>query len=1171
VLWACASAALAATCAPAGAQGAAPPAWQTYCWIDMSSYDNAVVFSTGQSFSITLSDGSVLSFTLSGSSPDGNTLRSVAAPAWSGAATGNSAFLGIPGQPILYTLIGGRVDLVISDIKVTPPNGVVATGQYKFVVADAESTNNTESLVFTTDGGTWQLVDQVPPTTGSTYPSASPFGLSTFTTSGAVGTVGAYIMGSLSPKNVTVQLNSGGLQGIMLAVQYSTVTANKVMSGGRANPADQFTYSVIATSNGATLSSSTSSGTGNGPFSSAVATLSSSVSTTVQEVMAPGSVSNLAQYTTSFSCVNGATGSPTVMPSNLAVTSYNFGSTAYGDSIDCTFTNTPKPATVALQKITAGAIGGPFTFTTTNLASNPANITTTAPGVARPAVPTALNVTSYNTDVTITETPAAGFIASAASCTDANATITGNPVTFGILAGNVLTIPAAHVVAAARITCTITNTVDTAAATIAVQKITLGAAGGAFTFTATNLRSNPAAINTSSANTAYPLVTNPVLATANNTAVTITEGATTNFTIVSADCLDANAAASGNPTTAFGTLVAASRQLTIDAANIRPQARIVCTFTNIVDPAIPQVAVQKITTDTIGGPFNFTDSNLTGSFASILTSTASTAAPPTPNYLSVSNILTAVTLTEAANSNFDVSAGTCTDTNAATSGNPASFGTRTGSVITVPVVNLRPNARIVCTFTNVPKPPTLILQKTTLGSFGGPFTFTGTNLTGAITNISTTATGTAAPATLTAMQVTAANTQIQITEAANPRFDFTSASCSDDNASFTGNPASFGTFASGVLTVPAANVLPGARLRCVFTNTAKPATVAIRKTTSNTTGGPFIFSVANLAATPAAISTTAVATPAPAAPTAIPVAALNSPAQISETSSSYFTMTGASCIDANSAVTGNPATFGNVVGQLLTIPAANVLPAAQIICTFTNDGVAPRIRFQKVLTAAGRLAATDQFRLSVTGTGAPAAIDTTGTGAAITSAAINFIATPNTSYTLNEQMAPGSSTLLTGYVQNVSCTNNNSTGTSVSGIVTMPIVFTIRPADDVNCVVTNNGSPTPQLIVDKSFSTPSTPVTAGQTVIYRYAVTNIGNVAISNVQVNDQHGLPAVSIPVGTVNGIRGENLVNPGPLGAAASSDTTSNNGVWTTLAPGATVEFFYNHAVTQAEIDQG
>ncbi len=1161
--------ALAATCAPATSPGNAPAAWQTYCWIDMTSYANATVFGGGQFFSITLSDGSVLSFTLSGSSPGATAITAVPAPAWSGAATGNSAFLGIPGRPILYTTAGGTVNLVLSNIQVTPPSGVVSTGQFKFVVADAESSNNGESLTFGTNGGNWTLEDQVPPTTGSIYPGAAGTGTATFVTTGVAGTVGAYIMGTLSPTTVNVQLVAGGLQGVMLAVQYSTVTVNKQLSGGRANPADQFTYSVTAASNGSTLSTATSTGAGNGPFGAAVATLSSSVSATVQEVMAPGSVSNLAQYTANLNCVNGAVGSPTVLPANQPVTTYNIGSTAYGDSVACTFTNTPKTATVALQKITSGAIGGPFSFTRTNLASAPAAISTTSPNTATPAVPTPINVTAFNTAVTITETPATNFSATAASCTDANSAITGNPASFGTLAGNVLTIPAVNVVAAAIIRCTITNSVNTAAAaTVAVQKTTLGSAGGPFTFTSTNLASAPAGITTATAGTPYPTTTSPILATTNGTAVTITETVASNFTISSVSCSDSNFAASGNPSGSFGTL--AGNVLTVPGTNIRARAQITCVFTNIVNPAIPQVAVQKITTLLPGGPFSFTGTNLAGTLSNITTTTAGTAAPVVPIYVPVTSILNPVTLTEAANSNFNLSSGVCTDTNAATSGNPASFGTLAGSVITVPVLNLRTFARIVCTFNNAPKPPTFALQKITSGGFGGPFTFTATNLATTISNISTTAANTAAPVAPTAIQISAVSAQVQITEAANTSFDATSAICSDANSSFTGNPASFGSLAGNVLTVPAANVLPAAQISCTFTNTAKPATVAIRKTTSNVRGGPFNFSVSNLAAAPAAITTTAAATPAPPAPTALNVSTLNSLVQVSEGTNSYFTIASASCTDANSAVTGNPASFGSLTGLLLTIPAANVLPAAQITCTFTNTGVAPKIRLQKALAGTGRIVAADQFRLAVTGTGAPAAVNTTGAGAAITSAAISFTATANSAYSLTETMAAGSTSLLTAYAQVVTCSNGNTTGTSVSGLTTLPINFTIQAADDVNCIITNNGAPTPLLVLNKTYSTASTPVVLGQTVTYTYSIANTGNVVINNVQISDMHGTPAVLVPTGGA-GIASETLTVPGPLGAGASPDGTANNGIWSTLAPGATIQFNYVHTVTQAEIDNG
>ncbi len=1158
----------AATCASATSAGTAPPSWQTYCWIDMTSYNNATVFGGGQAFSITLSDGSILSFTLSGNST-GGAITAVAAPAWSGAATGNTAFLGIPGKPILYTTAGGTVNLTLSNIQVTPPSGVVATGQYKLVVADAESTNNGESLTFTTNGGSWALVDTVPPISGALYPTQTGTGTATFKETGVAGTVGAYIVGSLSPSNVTVQLVAGGLQGVMLAVQYSTISVNKTISGSRANAADQFTYGVKTTTGGVSIASATSSGAGSGPFGAAVSTLSSGIAVTVSEQMAAGSVSNLSQYTTNLNCTNGTAGSPTVLPSNQPITSYNIGSTTYGDAIACTFTNTAKPATVTLQKITSGAVGGPFSFSSTNLASSPAAITTTSTGTATPASPTAINVTALNTAVTLTETPAANFTASAVTCTDANSAVTGNPASFGTLAGNVITIPAANIVAAAQISCTLTNTFNTAtAATVAVQKTTLGSSGGPFTFSSTNLASTPAAITTATAGTPAPTSPAPIPATATGTAVTITETVATNFVITSASCLDANAAASGNPVTSFGTL--AGTVLTIPATNIRAKAQITCTFTNTANAAIPQVAIQKITTSLPGGPFSFTSTNLAGAPSNITTTTAGTAAPVAPSYITVTNAANPVTLTEAANSNFNLSTGTCTDTNSGVTGNPASFGTLAGSVITVPATNLKLFAKIVCTFTNTPKPPTFALQKITSGSFGGPFTFTATNLASSPANITTVAPATATPAVPTAIQVTTSGTNITVTEGANASFNATSATCSDANSSFTGNPASFGSLAGNVLTVPAANVLLAAQINCTITNTAKPATVAVQKTTTGAPGGPFTFAVSNLASAPANITTVTAGTPAPAAPTAVNVTALNSVVQVSEGANALFTISGASCTDANSAVTGNPGSFGTLTGQLLAIPAANVLPAAQINCVFTNAGNAPKITLQKALAGSGRLAAADQFSLTATGTGAPAAVVTTGAGSAITSAAMSFTATAGSAYSLTEAMAAGSASLITGYAKTVSCSNANASGTNVSAIATIPIAFTAQAADNIICTITNNGTATPQLIISKTFATAPTPVLVGQTVTYTYVVSNTGNVTMSNVQVKDMHGTPAVQIAVGGV-GIKGETLTTPGPLGAGASPDTTANDGIWTTLAPGATVTFTYTHTVTQAEIDHG
>ena len=115
-------------CSRAGARGAAPSSWQTYCWLNMSNYSDAQARSTGQPMSYVLPDGSRLTFRLQVAvtpTATGTALVSAAAPSWTGAAVGNSSFLNIPGRPILYQATNGTVTtLTLTNIAIIPPGGV---------------------------------------------------------------------------------------------------------------------------------------------------------------------------------------------------------------------------------------------------------------------------------------------------------------------------------------------------------------------------------------------------------------------------------------------------------------------------------------------------------------------------------------------------------------------------------------------------------------------------------------------------------------------------------------------------------------------------------------------------------------------------------------------------------------------------------------------------------------------------------------------------------------------------------------------------------------------------------------------------------------------------------------------------------------------------------------
>ena len=167
-------------------------------------------------------------------------------------------------------------------------------------------------------------------------------------------------------------------------------------------------------------------------------------------------------------------------------------------------------------------------------------------------------------------------------------------------------------------------------------------------------------------------------------------------------------------------------------------------------------------------------------------------------------------------------------------------------------------------------------------------------------------------------------------------------------------------------------------------------------------------------------------------------------------------------------------------------------------------------------------------------------------------------------------MKAGSSSSITAYAKTVVCTNANPVGTNVSGITLVPINFTAQAGDAISCVITNNGTATPSLTITKTYATAPSPVLVGQTVTYTYTIANVGNVTMTNIQPKDMHGTPAVLVALGA-GGITNETLTIPGPLGAGASPDATANNGIWSTLAPGATVTFTWAHIVTQAEIDHG
>jgi uncharacterized repeat protein (TIGR01451 family) len=479
------------SCAPATSQGTAPQGWETYCWLDFTAYNDATARSaSGQNFSFNLADGSTLSFNLRVTPATATAFNAIAAPSWTGAAVGNTAFLGIPGRPVLYTAAAGSKSITFSGITITPPPGAPAVTAYSFVAADAESTNDSENLQFVTNGSGWQILDQVNPISGNTYPTITGAGTSTFTETGVPGTVGGYIVGSNSPTTVTANMNAGGLQGAMFAVRFASIRLRKTITGARVNAADQFNFRISATSSGTSLASGTTSGTGNGPFSATPLSLASGIPLTLSETMAPGSVSALAKYESRLSCTNTTTSSTTPLPNNLLATSYNFGALQFGDAVICVFNNAAYPHIRVSKAMGAGGrrfSTDQFTVRINQGAALVSSATTTGTGTTVTGGSTALVQvapgTAYTLDEIMSGPGSLSQYSSALACTNAtNGVTTSFPTT---MPGNITP------VLGDVISCTITNTRLAGNATLVVSKTSTVLSDG---ISGSNPKSLPGAI-----------------------------------------------------------------------------------------------------------------------------------------------------------------------------------------------------------------------------------------------------------------------------------------------------------------------------------------------------------------------------------------------------------------------------------------------------------------------------------------------------------------------------------------------------------------------------------------------------------------------------------------------------------------------------------------------------
>jgi uncharacterized repeat protein (TIGR01451 family) len=672
-------------------------------------------------------------------------------------------------------------------------------------------------------------------------------------------------------------------------------------------------------------------------------------------------------------------------------------------------------------------------------------------------------------------------------------------------------------------TCTFTNTKQ---ATFALQKKTLGGTGGAFSFGQTDLASAPSAISTTAINTATPTSPTAINVTATGVDVTITETAPSAYVATAATCTDAKSAVTGNPAS-FGSL--SGSVLTVPLVNVKGGAEINCVLTN---SKIPTVKVQKTTVGGVGGAFTFSSVNLASTPSGITTTAVNTATPSLPTAINVSTIGSQVQITETITAGFAFASASCTDANSIVTGNPSSFGSLSGTTLTIPAGNVLPGADINCVFTNN-KIPTIKVQKITQGGTGGAFTFTQTNLASAPGGITTTSANTATPTTPTAINVSAIGVDVTLTEGAVASYSIYTAACTDANSAVTGNTGSIGSLSGSILTIPAARVLAGSDFTCVFTN-RKDATVKVQKITSTGTG-TFSFSQSNLASAISNITTTG-PTATPASPTGIKVSALGTAVTITEGLASGFNLVSAVCTDANSAVTGNSGSIGTVSTTTLTIPVGNVLAGADFTCVFTNTTL-PRLQLIKVsnggvgtFTFAGTLTNGNGFGSD--------SVVTTAAGAPGTAGAAKTLTAASTITAVTETLPSGWS--LTG----VTCSGMGSGGSvSVSGNTFTLNAAATASGSNILCTVTNF-KPNPALSLTKTAS-PTSVSAAGAVISYTVAVSNTGNVTITSITVTDPLGTAVCAVSGNaTISSLAAGSSQNCTVSYAATQADFNSNGG---------------------------
>ncbi|MEG0798978.1 MAG: hypothetical protein RSG51_00925 [Bacilli bacterium] len=324
---------------------------------------NNINLSPGQSYlglTGTLSDGTKVTFDISVPSSSAMTFNPYPSPV--AGVFGYVQYTGIPGNPLLQNNRISSLDpgiIQITNIKVLDIYGNPVPS-YTVVVSDAENTNIGESWTFDTDGLPWKLFTTI----GNNPTTLTGIGTQTASIIGTTQLFTAdYVLTTDNAKNLKLTaVTNGGLEAVAIGFSTTSVTVQKVI-GARINSADQFNLNITGTPSSSVTTTGTSVGT---QVEKARVYAIPGNTYTVNETMAPGSISLLSDYIVSTSALNKTPASLQPASGNLPLSV----TTSLGDEIVYTIINAEeKTFTKSVDKAYAKP-GDILTYTITGYNPN---------------------------------------------------------------------------------------------------------------------------------------------------------------------------------------------------------------------------------------------------------------------------------------------------------------------------------------------------------------------------------------------------------------------------------------------------------------------------------------------------------------------------------------------------------------------------------------------------------------------------------------------------------------------------------------------------------------------------------------------------------------------------------------------------------------------------------